>query len=102
MFQALRGSPALFVSRSKARPQAIWRLFLFPPTAASVLAAARSCFDDRSGSMCESEISLKTVEKFRLHGYVVAQSYENRICMEEVYAREGVTYMDIYVPVDTQ
>lgn len=34
--------------------------------------------------------------------HVVAQSYENRICMEEVYVREGVTYMDVYVPVDTQ
>lgn len=34
--------------------------------------------------------------------HMVAQSYENRICMEEVYVREGVTYMDVYVPVDTQ
>lgn len=33
---------------------------------------------------------------------IVAQSYENRICMEEVYVKEGVTYMDVYVPVDAQ
>lgn len=31
---------------------------------------------------------------------MVAQSYENRICMEEVYVKEGTTYMDVYVPVD--
>lgn len=31
---------------------------------------------------------------------MVAQNYENRICMEEVYVKEGVTYMDVYVPVD--
>lgn len=34
--------------------------------------------------------------------HMVAQSYENRICMEEVYVREGVIYMDVYVPVDIQ
>jgi transcriptional regulator with XRE-family HTH domain len=31
---------------------------------------------------------------------IKAQVWENRICFEEVYQREGVEYMDIFVPVD--
>lgn len=34
--------------------------------------------------------------------HMAAKSYENRICMEETYVREDVTYMDVYVPVDMQ
>lgn len=34
--------------------------------------------------------------------HMAAHSYDNRICMEETYIREGVTYMDVYVPVDMQ
>jgi len=28
------------------------------------------------------------------------KSCENRICFEEVYEREGIQYMDVYIPVD--
>lgn len=31
---------------------------------------------------------------------IIAKSYDNRICMEEVFETDGVTYMDICVPVD--
>lgn len=34
------------------------------------------------------------------HG-IIAKSYEGRICMEEVYEKDGMTCMDVYVPVDT-
>ncbi len=29
-----------------------------------------------------------------------ARNYDGRICFEEVYEKDGVTYMDIYVPID--
>ena len=32
--------------------------------------------------------------------HILAKSYENRICMEEIYEKNGVTYMDVYVPID--
>lgn len=32
--------------------------------------------------------------------HIIAQSCDNRICMEELYVQEGITYMDVYVPVD--
>lgn len=31
---------------------------------------------------------------------IIPKSYENRICMEEVFVKDGITYMDVYVPVD--
>lgn len=39
--------------------------------------------------------------EFAARRSITAQSYDQRICMEEVYEKEGVTYMDVYVPVDT-
>lgn len=31
---------------------------------------------------------------------IIPESYENRICMEEVFVKDGITYMDVYVPVN--
>lgn len=41
------------------------------------------------------------IYEFAKERHIVARSYENRICMEEVFIKDGVTYMDVYVPVDT-
>lgn len=32
--------------------------------------------------------------------HMAARDYDHRICMEETYTRDGVAYMDVYVPVD--
>lgn len=42
------------------------------------------------------------IYEFADQRHIVAQSYENRICMEEAYVKEGVAYMDVYVPVDVE
>lgn len=41
------------------------------------------------------------INEFAKERHITAKSYENRICMEEVFVKDGVTYMDVYVPVDT-
>lgn len=33
---------------------------------------------------------------------ILAKSYEGRICMEEVYEKDGTSYMDVFVPVDVK
>lgn len=40
------------------------------------------------------------IYEFADERHIIAKSYENRICMEEVFVKDGITYMDVYVPVD--
>ncbi len=40
------------------------------------------------------------INEFAKERHITAKSYENRNCMEEVFVKDGVTYMDVYVPVD--
>lgn len=40
------------------------------------------------------------IYEFAKERHIIAKSYEDRICMEEVFEKDGVTYMDVYVPVD--
>ena len=40
------------------------------------------------------------IYEFAKERHIIARSYKDRICMEEVFIKDGVTYMDVYVPVD--
>lgn len=42
------------------------------------------------------------MERVRLLFSMAARSYDNRICMGETYIRDGITYIDVYVPGDKQ
>lgn len=32
--------------------------------------------------------------------HITARNYDNRICMEEPYVKDGISYLDVYVPID--
>lgn len=42
------------------------------------------------------------IYEFAAARQIIPKSYENRLCMEEVFEKDGITYMDVYVPVDPQ
>lgn len=42
----------------------------------------------------------KKIFEFADKHNIIAKSYDNRICMEEVFVEKGITYMDVYVPID--
>lgn len=40
------------------------------------------------------------IYRFADERHIIPKCYDNRICMEEVFVKDGITYMDVYVPVD--
>ncbi|MFR2827985.1 MAG: hypothetical protein ACLTCQ_28140 [Enterocloster bolteae] len=51
-------------------------------------------------SFREDNRRLWKIYEFAKERHIIARSYKDRICMEEVFIKDGVTYMDVYVPVD--
>jgi transcriptional regulator with XRE-family HTH domain len=42
----------------------------------------------------------KTLLSYIENNNLEVHSHENRICFEEVYEKDGIQYMDVYIPVD--
>lgn len=40
------------------------------------------------------------IYEFASQRHIVPENYGNRICMEEVFVKNGITYMDVYVPIN--
>lgn len=57
--------------------------------------------DPFSDPFAKIQGAYQKVYDYSLEHGIIAKNYDGRICMEEVYEKDGTTYMDVYVPVDT-